>query len=210
MRKHVFERLKIDRIHVTPRALELSSRSVQQRFAHIWAPLEELLKRLQRLPEGLARFWLELPTGHVVITHLPSHYKIGDQVLKRQVLHNVAYVGISDLAQGSLEALVPIGHLLDHLLGNAGTDDAPWLSEGAGVNLALRQVGTRVAELFPLGYGFDEAACSDPHAYFARSLALYMLDRRALNVADPLMEKLLRTTLFSDAFWRSRKMQTLG
>lgn len=203
MGNRTFEQLKIDRVHVAPRALELSPRAAWQRFVHIWAPLTELLTQLQALPAGLVRFWLKQPGGHVVITHLPSRYEAGEQWLKHQALRNVAYVAVSDLAQGSLEALVPIGHLLDHLLGNAGTGEGPWLSEGGGVSPALRQVGMQVAELFPLGYGFDEAACSDARVYFARSLALYLHDRRTLNVRDPLMEKVLRTTLFSDAFWSS-------
>ena len=210
MDKHTSERLKVDRIHVAPRALELSSPVAQQRFRHTWAPLDDLVAKLQTLPTGLVRFWLRQPAGHVVITHLSSRYEPGEQRVKRQVLRNVAYVGIADLAQDSLEALVPIGHLLDHLLGSSGTAEGRWLSEGGGGSQALREVGARVVKLFPLGYGFDEAACGDVRAYFARSLALYLLDRRALNVADPLIEKLLRTALLSDAFWRSRKMQALG
>lgn len=204
-----FAKLKMERMHVAPRALELSSPAVQQRFPVVWAPLEELLTRLQKLPAGLVRLWLAQPGGHVVITHLPSRYEPGSQQLKRQVLRNVAYVAVSDLARDSLEALVPVGHLLDHLLGSSGADDGRWLSEGGGIHPALREVGARVAALFPLGYGFDTAARSDARSYLARSLALYLHDRKALNVADPLMEKLLRSTLFSAAFWRSRTAQAV-
>ncbi len=197
-----FEQLKVDRIHVAPRALELSPLAARQRFPHIWAPLEELLARLQALPAGLVRFWLQQPHGHVVITHLPSCYEAGEQPQKHRMLCSVAYIAVSDLAKSSLEALVPVGHLLDHLLGSGG-EETLWLSEGGGVCPALRKVGARMVKLFPLGHAFDAAARNDAHAYFARSLALYLYDRRALNVADPLMEKLLHTTLCSDAFWRS-------
>jgi hypothetical protein len=189
--------------------LELSPLA-QKRFSHIWAPLDDLVARLRALPTGLVRFWLDQPVGHVVITHQSSRYEPGEQPLKRQVLHNVAYVGASALAQDSLEALVPVGHLLDHLLGSSGAADGLWLSEGGGVDPALREVGARIVELFPLGHGFDEAACHDVHAYFARSLALYLQDRRALNFADPLMEKLLRTALLSQSFWSSQKMWAPG
>lgn len=199
--------LKIERIHVAPRALELSPPGVQKRFTRIWAPLEELLDRLRPLPAGLLHFWLKQPDGHVIITHLPSRYEPGQQTLKRHVLRNVAYVSVADLARDSLDALVPVGYLLDHLLGSAGADSGRYLSDGGGVNPALRQVGMRVAELFALGYGFDEAARSDLHTYWARSVALYLHDRDALNVADPLIEKLLRTTIFSPGFWRPRKQR---
>jgi len=204
MDKRTAERLRVDRIHVAPRALELSSSMAQRRFKYIWTPLHVAVAKLQPLPTGLVRFWLQQPGGHVVITHLSSRYEPGEQLLKRHSLHNVAYVGLSDLAQDSLEVLVPMGHLLDHLLGNSGALDGQWLSEGGGVDSGLRQLGARVVELFPLGHGFDEAACSDVRSYFARSFALYMHDRRALNVADPLMERLLRTQLLAGAFWKRR------
>jgi len=203
MDSQALARLKMERMHVAPRALDLSPAEVQRRFAHVWAPVEDLSSRLHGLPTGLVRFWLQQPTGHVVITHLASRYEPGEHRLKHQVLHNVAYVGISDLARGSLEALVPVGHLLDHLLGNAGAEAGSWLSERGGASPALQEVGTRVAELFPLGHGFDAQAGTDARTYFARSLALYWHDRGALNVADPLLERLLRTTLCADAFWRS-------
>jgi len=206
MKAHVFEQLKIDRMHVAPRALDLSSRQVRERFDNIWAPVEELARRLRPLPAGLVRFWLEQRGGHVIIAHYPSRYDVGEESFGRQSLLNVAHVTVSDLARDSLEALVPVGHLLDHLLGSAGAKGGLWLSDGGGMDSALREVGARVVEFYPLGYGFDEMACSDPHAYFARSFALYLYDRRSLNVADPLVEKLLRRTLFSDAFWHSRKM----
>ena len=204
------EQLKIDRIHVAPRALELSPPAAQQRFTHIWAPLDHVTSKLHALPTGLVRFWLEQPGGHVVITHLPTRYEPGEQLLQHQVLRNVAWVRVSDLAKDSVEALVPIGHLVDHMLGSSGQAEGPWLSDGGGLNESLREVAARVAELFPLGYGFDEAARTDVRAYFARSLALYLLDRQTLNVADPLMEKLLRTTFLSEALWRSRRMQAGG
>jgi hypothetical protein len=209
MENRTFAQLKTDRIHVAPRALELSSSGAQQRFIALWAPLEELSGRLQGLPTGLLRFWLQQPGGHIVITHLASGYNPGTQMLKRHVLHNVASISVSDLARDSLEALVPVGYLLNHLLGNCGAAEGAWLSEGGGASAALRAVGARVAELFALGYGFDEAAQADARTYLSRSLALYLYDVGALNVADPLLDKCLRSTLFSAAFWRSKKAQSL-
>jgi hypothetical protein len=206
METKAFAQIKLERIHVVPRALELSSQSVQQRFAVVWDPLEELLTRMKDVPVGLLRFWLTQPNGHVVITHLPSGYAPGREMLKRHVLCNVAYVSVADLAKDTLDALVPVGQLLDHMLGNGGSDAGMWLSEGGGVTPAVREIGRRVSELFPLGYGFDMAARASARDYWARSFALYLTDREALNVADPLMERLLRTTLFWPVFWRSKQM----
>jgi hypothetical protein len=204
-KRALFARLKVERMHIVPRALELSPVEVQRRFPHAWAPLEELVKQLRAFPAGLVHFWLEQPGGHVVLTHLPSRYVVGEQKLKGHPLHHVAYVRLSDLADGSLEALVPIGHLLDHLLSAAGGEEGLWFSEGGGMNRTLQGLGASIVALFALGYGFDTEACRDVRSYFARSFALYLHDRRALNVADPQMEKLLRTTLFAEAFWSRLK-----
>jgi hypothetical protein len=210
MKARLLERIRLDRIHIAPRALELSTARAQRHFEHIWAPLAHFASRLQPFPAGLLRFWLGQPGGHVVITHLPSRYHPGEEMLKRQRLRNVAYVRLSDLVEHPLEALVPLGHLLDDLLGSKGEGHDRRCSEGGGANEALREVGVRVMKLFPLGYGFDAAACRDVRTYFARSLALYLHDRRSLNAADPQIERLLSTTLLSDGFWRSHAMQTPG
>jgi hypothetical protein len=205
----MLERLKRDRFHVAPRAVELSSVAAQRRYPQLWAPLQDLVSWLRPLPDGLLRFWLKQPGGHVVVTHLTSHYEPGEGRLKNATLRNVAHVSASDLAEDPIKALVPIGSLLDHLLGSAGAEEGVWLSQGGGVHDALQELGLRVVELFPLGHGFDEAARADIRSYLARSVALYLQDRRRLNAADPLMERLLRASLLSDNFWRSRRMEPL-
>jgi len=209
MAAKLLERLKIDRLHVAPRTLELSSAMAQERYSQLWAPLQDLARHLSPLPGGLLRFWLNQTGGHVVVTHLSSHYEPGEGQLKNATLRNVAYVSASDLAGAPIEALAPVGSLLDHLLGNAGAELGAWLSEGGGVHSALHELGLRVVELFPLGYGFDAAACADARSYFARSFALYLHDRRRLNVADPLMERLFRASLLADAFWRAKRLKPL-
>ena len=144
----------------------------------------------------------------MVITHLASGYNEGVMLLKSGPVRNVAQVCLADLAGGSLEALVPLGRLLDHLSGSAGAPQGVRLSDGAGVSARLERLGGRIQRLYSLGHGFDELACQDAQSYFARSAALYLQDRRALNVADPLMEKLLRRTLFSQEFWSLSATET--
>jgi hypothetical protein len=58
-----------------------------------------------------------------------------------------------------------------------------------------------LVRLFPLGYGLDEVALSGPRNYFAQSLAFYCRDRQRLNVADPQIDKWLRSTLWQAGFW---------
>jgi hypothetical protein len=95
-----------------------------------------------------------------------------------------------------------VGHLLDHLLGCRGDPLGGWLSDGHGLNHSWRERGRQVAPLFELGYAIDEVAATSSRQYFARSVAWYIQDRRRLNVTDPLIERLLRQTLFSESFCR--------
>jgi hypothetical protein len=56
--------------------------------------------------------------------------------------------------------------------------------------------------MFALGYGVDEAARSNVGDYLAQSLAIFCRDRPSLNVADPLIYKWFRSTLWNRAFWQ--------
>jgi hypothetical protein len=114
----------------------------------------------------------------------------------------VGFVSVKDLAANNEVPLRTIGHLIDHYLGCAGQPDSHWLSEGGGVTTHWREAGARLHRIFALGYGIDELARSNIRNYFAQSMALYCLDRRRFNVADPQICKWLRATLWNPASWR--------
>jgi hypothetical protein len=193
--------LKRERLHVERHALAESPPAVQRRFAHAWAPVDLLGERLVPWPGGLLAFWLAAPAGHIVLTAGPSTYVPGPVPLRAQAWHDrelqaVARISLADLLDDPRATLGILAHLVDHLLGSQGAAGAPWLSDGAGATPPLQAVGERFAALARLGYGPTE-----PHAYFAWAFGGYWLDRRALNVADPNVERLLRTTLADEAFW---------
>jgi hypothetical protein len=54
----------------------------------------------------------------------------------------------------------------------------------------------------PSAMGMDEESRQNPRQYLARSLAWYVTDRRALNAADPAVERLLKHTLMDERFWK--------
>lgn len=144
MKPHLLERLKMDRLHVAPRTLDLSPVHLRERFPNIWAPLEELARRLRPLPAGLMRYWLAQRGGHAIIVHHPSRYEVGEQPFGSQSLHNVAFVSLSDLASDSIEALVVVGNLLDHLLGSGGRR-----ARGSPVGEAPTRLCTRLGRALP-------------------------------------------------------------
>lgn len=169
---------------------------MQQHFAHIWAPADLLLEHLAAWPGGLLAFWLKEPAGHVIFTAGASGYVPGPVPWQGTTLQAVARISPADLLDDARPALEVMAHLVDHLLGSRGATEGAWLSDGAGATAALSAVGARVHALAALGYG-----PRDPHAYLAWAFAGYWLDRRALNAADPHIERLLRTTICSEPFW---------
>jgi len=201
--QRVLDRIRVDRVHTAAQALELSSAAARSHFAHLWSPAEWVLRSLRLLPAGLQRYWLLQAGGHIVITHEPSQHVAGESVFNHQVLHNVAKVSAGDLVEAPLDAWASVGGMLDRLLGDTEPGHGLWLSDdGGGATTGLRNVGLRIQQLFELGYAFDDEAARHRRAYLARSLALYLIDRHHLNLRDPAMEKLLRGTILSNAFWR--------
>ncbi len=165
-----------------------------------WAPALALADHLRPFPVEMLQWWAAQPTGHVVIGGQASTYQPGPVQVRRRTLINVARIAPLDILENETAVLSALGSLFDHLLGcNGGTEDL-WLSEGGGLTPEWRRVGKRVSELFRLGYA-SEVAADSPRAYFAWGLALYCANRRALNLADPLLERLLHTTVMSSDFW---------
>ena len=193
------------KLHLVPGALARAPTSLSERFDNPWAAVEALKRQLHPFPTGLLSFWAAQERGHVLIGARERGYVPGPQQCGQRALDGVAHVPLADLAAADARPLVLIGHLLDHLLGCHGAAEGAWLSEGGGITPRWREVGRQVRELFGLGYGQSEAAQRDPQVYFAEGLAAYCRERRGLNVADPLLERLLRRTVMSGAFWAAEE-----
>lgn len=159
-----------------------------------------LLYPLSAAPAALLGFWADHPRGHAVVNPQREGYEPGRQPVGRYEMDGVAWVAARRVLQEPQLAL-PVAHLLDHLLGSEGETGGPWLSDGPGRSPAWADVAMRLQREFKLGYAPGEAA-TDPHLYFAWGLRTYLADRTSLNVADPGLERLLRTTVFDPAFWR--------
>ena len=201
-RAEAFQRLKLSKIHITPRLLERCPRRIAQQFDSLWAPVEELAQRLHSLPTGLVQFLAYTPRGHIVLTPEVSNYEVGPQSLRGRELEAVAFISLTELVEEPLQALHVVGHLLDHLLGCQGVPQGEWLSDGQGLSPPWVEIGQQIPVLFELGYTIDETAATNSRHYFAQSLAWYIQDRQRLNVADPQIERLLRQSLFNENFCR--------
>jgi len=201
-KRTLLQRLKLERFHIEPRALDLSPAIVRSRYAHIFAPLDELLHLLQPCSTGLLDFWLGCSRGHVVLSHLETIYLEGEYTLRTGVIEAVARVRVMDLSHDPEKALGAVAHLLDHLMGSYCEPGGLWLSDGGGIATALADVGRHLIRYADLGYLLPEGVTKSPRDYFALAFARYLLDPKQMNVADPLTYKLLRRSLMSESFWK--------
>ena len=185
-----------------PNLLPQSPPWVRAAFDHAWAPMESLTQQVGLLPAELWEALLQMATGFVAIGNGQSRYVVGPAMLVDREVENLAFVSVEDLARGNERPLHVIGHLIDHHLGCGGTPEGAWLSEGGGLRPRWQAAGKRLPGLFALGYAVDEVAAAGVRDYFAQSLALYCRERRRLNVADPQIDKWLRSTLWHAGFWQ--------
>jgi hypothetical protein len=197
----LIKELKVQRIFLYPRLFSTLPATVAERFESDWAPVERLAALLSRFPDAALRFLLLSPTGAFVISPEERHYVRGPQTLPMRVVENVGYVSAESLLGDGVAPLHVAAHLYDHLLGSGGAPEGPNLSDGAGISPAWNLVAKDVQRLFALGHNPDPICQRDPGEYFAQSLALYAIRPIELNVADPLMHKLLKRTFFSNTFW---------
>jgi len=178
--------LLVAKITVTPGLLRRAPAAIAGRYAHEWAPAEILAAQLARWPAGLLRFLAAQPHGRITIDEQTAYESDAGEPHR-----NVVQVALADLGS-PVTCLSVVANWLDHLLGCAGAPAGLWLSDGGGTTAEMAELGGRICRLYDLGYAVDEESRCDRHAYFARSLAWYAVDRRRLNVADPQMDKSLK------------------
>jgi hypothetical protein len=196
----LLRRLQASKMGIEPGLLRHAAPRIAGQYESQWAPVEHLAGYLAQLPVGMLRFLADHPRGYLLVSG-ESGYVAGAEDAQERQRTPVARFSLDDL-ESSLVCLTGIGRLLDHLLGCHGAPDGRWLSEGGGVTQELAQMGAEIGQLFHLGYGIDDESRQSPRSYLARSLAWSIEDRRALNVADPRIERLLTRTLLSEPFWK--------
>ena len=185
----------IRRVHITPDALARSPRPVQARFATVADALRATLTLLQPLPEAVIQRWLSSPGGHVIITARQHGFRSGENIFRGRALYDVAWVRLTLFVDDPVAYLTPTGWLLAHIIG--------WDQPDVRTDQRWRDFVRGVQSGFAAGYGRTEAARSDVNAYLAEGIAWHLVDARGLNAANPRLDKLLRATVFNEAFYRA-------
>jgi hypothetical protein len=190
------------KIHVRPDALAHRRGDVQERLSSSWQAAIEIANQLHGLPEDALLWWAEQPAGHLLLTADESGYSSEPLDHAAGSLRGVALIPLRQILYDQEGAAIRAFLPLDHLLGCGGDRDGHWLSEGNSLYPRWSRIGGQIADLFALSYGLSEAGCRDPHHYLAEGLWTAIHDRRRLNVADPKLERLLKSSLLSAPFWR--------
>lgn len=200
-----WQMLQRRKCHLAPGLYRRLPTAISRKLNSDWAPVLKLLDMLSPLPDAVVLFWANHRRGHLLFIPSGCRYLPESMLWQDQKLQAVAEIGVQEIFTDEAQALSTVAELLDHLLGSGCEAGGKRLSDGAGLNRALEKMGAEVEELSSLGYG-PKGTEHDPGAYFAWGMAAYLADQRSLNTQDPLLEKLLRHTIFSEEFWSAHPL----
>ncbi len=185
----------IARIHLAPDVLARSPGHVSEHFSTGVEAMRATLAYLRPLPRAWVQRWLAQERGHLVIHPTRHGFQAGVQTFRGRALEDVAWMQLSLLIDDPIAYLTPFGMLMAHLI--------HWEERDKWQSQAWRDVARGVQSGFEAGYGRSEAAREQIDIYLAEGIAWYLVDRRALNIANPRLEKLLRSTLFRDDWYQA-------
>jgi len=188
-----FSQRLLARVHISPDALARSPGHVAERFETVSDALTATLALLRPLPEGLTERWLTASRGHVIIDARRHGFTAGESRFRGRALQDAAWVRLVLLVDDPVSYLTPVGALIARISG--------WGRPNACADHRWRDFERGVQSGFAAGYGRSEAARADVNAYLAEGVAWYLADPRGLNITDPRLYKLLRATVFSEAFY---------
>ena len=189
------------RIHVSPDALDGLAPAARQHLETSWELVQSFLTVIKLLPSGMLRWWLTLPRGHIVIRRDESSYLRGVQTWRGNQYESTLYISAVQAATDQQGCFMQLIILLDSLLGSGPLDTGALFSDGRGATPELQSAAARFARLAQLGYGSEALGTSDPQGYLAITLYLAIQSPQELNPINPLVLKLYRQTLLSEAFW---------
>ena len=161
---------------------------------------------LAQLPSALVIELSQAPGGYIVVGPGPSGYDPETLALGCETLRAVALMGLDDLVAVRRPALETLAGLLDHLLGSRLESGGGTISGGSIAAPGWADFHRRLLAAFALGYADEEPARATPTAYFTWAFSRYCQGHQELAGADPLAHRLLRSTLFSEAFWRGHPL----
>ena len=196
-RDSIRQRFQQERLHIQPYTLTQVPANIVAAFPHPWSPVEHLTDYLALFPPSLLAFWLRQPGGHLLIAPSASRYLPGPYLFGHRKLSGVLLLDVRLLIEPTEEIVILLGNLFDALLGDGATINGQRFSAGHVVHPHLADANHRFLRQAQLGY----LEANSAEVLFARALAFFWRDRRALSIVAPDLEKLLRQVLLAESFW---------
>jgi hypothetical protein len=180
-----------------PDTLAHSPGRITEHFATPMAALAATERLLSPLPEPLRLRWLAAPDGHIVLNPSIHTFSPGPNQVYKRTLQNVAWVRASDLVDDPVAFLAPAGQLIHHLILDR------WQLQRLPASAVWAQFWGGVQSCHRAGYAGTVEARADAGLYLAEGIARWLADRRAFNLHDPRLEKLLAATIFDASFYKN-------
>lgn len=157
---------------------------------------------LGRLPAALLDELCQAKGGYFVIWSGDTGYVPGLWWDDDRALSAVALLNAQELEAAKMPPYRVLAQLVDHLLGSLTDTPVGFISQGHCASPSWSDFHRRLLAAHSLGYAESEAIHQSPSEYFAWAFACYCLDKRQLAAVDAQAYRLLRSTIFSDAYWR--------
>ncbi len=167
-----------------------------------WSLARRLEPLLAKLPPSCLGEWGQAPGGLIVFGDAACEYSPGAFTHQGRTMCGAAMLPTHAFLEDASPGVRVISRLLDHLLGSYFDLPARFITEEPPGADGWDAFHRRLVAAHQAGYADDERARESTTDYFAWAFAGYMLDRKTLSATDPLADRLFRSTLFSEAFWR--------
>lgn len=172
-----------------------------------WELRRHLDSFLSRLPAACLQEMTEAPGGFVAFTEADTTYHPGAWRHGSCAAQGVAVLNAPAFLEDPAPGLRALAGLLDHLLGSLCALPAQFISAGQPYSPHWSEFHRRLVAAHQLGYADDPAALQSSTGYFQWACARYLVDADDLQATDPQAHRLLRSTVFSAAFWQGHPLR---
>lgn len=172
-----------------------------------WKLRRRLASFLSQLPPACLQEMTEAPGGFTIFWDGETGYHPGPWERHGCRAQGAALLDASAFLVDPKPALRALAGLLDHLLGSRCAWPARYISSGQPYSPRWRQFYHRLVAAQRLQYADDREARQSPEAYFRWAVAAYFDDAASLQATDPQAYRLLRSSLFSAAFWKGHPLR---
>lgn len=167
-----------------------------------WRLARKLESLLASLPSSLLHELTEAPGGLIFFGESECQYRPDAFTHQGRATRGVALLPASTFIDDVGPGVRVFARLVDHFLGSYFAVPARFITEEPPGVDGWDAFHRQLLSAYRAGYADDAQARQSVADYFAWAFSGFLLDRQSLSAADPLAHRLLRSTLFSEDYWR--------